>query len=52
MGTSAPTTREHDIPIAPPYKPPEKLPAPDPERWITVEPVRQPAREPAPVRRK
>jgi len=52
MGTSAPAVREHDIPISKPYKPPLALPTRDPGQWIEPMPVRQPEREPVPVRRR
>lgn len=50
MGTNTPVVREHDFPITEPYKPPLRLPAPDPSRYIPITPVRQPEKVPVRVR--
>ena len=48
MGTSAPVVREHEIPIETPKAKPLRLPAPDPDTYITpiTVPVRQPVVQP------
>ena len=51
MTTSAPVRKVHDVPIIRPVRQPVTLPAPDPERWHTIEVPAVPVKEKEPARR-